>query len=345
MPDPLEIYGTATVPSALTSGQAYPWLSSLARRAERHGMTGLLIIYNHTILDPWAVAGVLLGHTTRLVPLVATQPYSMPPFTAAKMISSLTSLYGRRIDLNVVTGAAPEELDQIDDRIGHDERYARAVEYLALLRRLLSTDEPLTWQGDHYRYRRLRMNSMLAENLRPRVFAAGSSEANRRLVEQAGDVMITHPEPVDMFAGQFLAARKESGREVGVRVGLIARASGEEAWAVALDGHHVDRAARIRTLLKRESQSDWNRRMANLAAEGDIYDDVYWTGAYSTGRTGAPLLVGNYDAVARYLQRYVDLGVSKLLLARVSTEDEFRHAREVLCRLRPSESQASCHGL
>jgi alkanesulfonate monooxygenase len=178
---------------------------------------------------------------------------------------------------------------------------------------------------------------MLPEDLRPRIFAAGSSDANRRLVEQAGDVMITHPEPADMFAGQFMAARKASGREVGVRVGIVARPAEEEAWAAALNGHSVDRAAQIRTLLKRESHSDWNRRMANLAAQGDVFDGVYWTGFYRTGRTGAPLLVGDYDTVARYVQRYIDLGVSKLLLATVSTEDDFRHAQEVLSRLHASD--------
>jgi hypothetical protein len=73
--------------------------------------------------------------------------------------------------------------------------------------------------------------------------------------------------------------------------------------------------------------------MAQLAAKGDIYDDVYWTGLYSTGRTGAPLLVGSYEMVARYLQRYIDLGVSKLILAKVDTEDEFQHAQAVLSRL------------
>ncbi len=145
--------------------------------------------------------------------------------------------------------------------------------------------------------------------------------------------MITHPEPVELFAQGFVAARKDSGLEIGVRIGLIARETGEEAWAVARADHQVDRAARLRTLLKRESQSDWNRRMANLAAEADVYDDVYWTGLYSTGRTAAPVLVGSYSKVAEYLSRYLSLGVSKLLLTKVDSEDEFRHAHTVLMRL------------
>jgi alkanesulfonate monooxygenase SsuD/methylene tetrahydromethanopterin reductase-like flavin-dependent oxidoreductase (luciferase family) len=331
--DRIEVIGTATVPRLPPSHNLHPWLTSLARRAEHHGFAGLLIIYDHMVLDPWAVAGLLLQQSSTLAPLVAVQPYALPPFTAAKMISSLTSLYRRRIDLNVVTGAAPEELDQVCDRTDHDQRYARATEYLHVLRQLLSSDEPVTWDGDHYRFRGLQTNSALPEHLRPRIFAAGSSEANRRLVEQVGHIMITHPEPVDRFADTFASRRSNPDREIGIRVGLIARETDEEAWAAALDGHALDRAARLRTLLKRDSQSDWNRRMAELASEATTYDGVYWTGWYSTGRTGAPLLVGSYDNVAAYLQRYLDLGVTKLLLTRVDNADEFRRAHAVVARL------------
>jgi alkanesulfonate monooxygenase SsuD/methylene tetrahydromethanopterin reductase-like flavin-dependent oxidoreductase (luciferase family) len=329
----LEVIGTATVPWLPPTHDFHTPLAGLARRAEKHGFTGLLVFYDHMVLDPWTVAGLLLQQTSTLVPLVALQPYALPPFTAAKTISSLASLYRRRIDLNVITGAAPEELDQIRDPLDHDGRYARATEYVTLLQRLLSSDEPLSWDGEHYRFRDLRINTMLPEHLRPRIFVPGSSRANRRLVDRVAHVTITHPEPVDRFAETFAAARQGTGLEIGIRVGLVARPTAEEAWTAALDGHRVDRAARLRTLLKRESQSDWNRRLALLAAEADVHDRVYWTGLYSTGRTGAPVLVGGYEEVAGYLGRYVTLGVTKLLLTKVDTDEDFHHAQAVLTRL------------
>jgi alkanesulfonate monooxygenase len=329
----LEVFGTATVPRLPPTYEFRPWLSSLSRRAERHGLTGLLVFYDHMILDPWTVATVMLQQSGSLVPLVAMQPYSMPPFTAAKLIASLVSLYRRRIDLNIVTGASPEELDQIGNGLDHEQRYARATEYVLLLRLLLATDGPVSWDGEHYRVRDLRLNCHLPEELRPRFFVAGSSDSARRLGERAGDVMITHPEPVTAFAGTYLAARKASGCDIGVRLGIIARDTAEEAWAAALQDHRVDRAARLRTLLKRESHSDWNRRLATLAATADVHDEVYWTGPYSTGRTGAPFLVGSHAGVAAYLDRYLGLGVNRLLLTGLDTEDQFRHTSAVLSRL------------
>jgi alkanesulfonate monooxygenase len=329
----LEVFGTATVPRVPPTHCMHPWLAGLARRAERNSFAGLLIIHNHVILDPWVVAGVILQESATLIPLVATQPYSVPPSTAAKLISSLTAVYRRRIDLNIITGAAPEELVQIGNDLDHNQRYARAAEYVTLLRLLLSTGEPVNWEGTYYHYRGLLLNSMLPDQLLPRVFVAGSSAASMKLAAQVADVMITHPEPADLFAAGFMAERKDARQQIGIRVGLVARESGDEAWAVALRDHHVDRAARLRTLLKRESHSDWNRRMATLAAQADVHDGVYWTGPYSTGRTAAPVLVGSYEQVAGYLARYVALGVTKLLLTKVDTEEDFRHARAVLTRL------------
>ncbi|WP_378059307.1 LLM class flavin-dependent oxidoreductase [Actinophytocola glycyrrhizae] len=325
--------GTATVPWLPPTHDFRPGLAALARRAEDNGFTGLLVFYDHMVLDPWAVAGVLLQETTTLVPLVAMQPYTMPPFTAAKTIASLTSLYHRRIDLNIVTGAAPEELHQIGESLDHDGRYERAVEYVTLVRRLLSSGGPVTWDSGHYQYRNLRTNTRLPEHLLPRIFVPGSSAAGRDLVDSVGHVAITHPEPVDRFAESFAATHNGSGVSMGIRVGMVARPTDEEAWAFALDGHQVDRASRLRTLLKRESESDWNRRLALLASEADVHDEVYWTGLYSTGRTGAPLLVGSYDQVARYLGRYLALGVTKLLLTRVDSEHDFHHTNAVLTRL------------
>ena len=322
----LEVLGTAPSPRDDAPLQV---IADLARRAERHGVNGLLAFYHHRHLDPWAVAGAIMQHTTAMSPLTALQPYTMPPFTAAKLIHAMTKLYRRRIDINLITGAATEELGQLCDSLDQDDRYERAIEYVKVLRTLLSVDEPLDHEGRFYRYRGLRAHCWLPPEDRPRVFVAGSSPAARRAAEEVADVAITHPEPVDQFARTFL----DGGRTVrtGIRIGLISRNTDEEAWEVA---HRRYQGDRQKTAMRRKSESDWNRRMAARAVENQVHDDVYWTGAYQADKGSMPLLVGSHERVADYLDRYLALGVETVLLGDLPTAEDFRRAGAVLSDVR-----------
>ncbi|MGW2302462.1 LLM class flavin-dependent oxidoreductase [Streptomyces sp. NPDC001809] len=327
-----EVYATARTarpgePHGLSA------LTEISRTAEAHGVTGLLAFYHHHNPDPWLVATALLGATDRLVPLVATQPYALPPFTAAQMIHTLTVLHGRRIDLNLITGATGAELRQVGETLDATERYARAAEYAHVVRQLLATDGPISFDGAHYRFEGLRMNAPLAPELRPRVFLAGSSPAALATAREAADVAVTHPEPVDRFAADYAHALA-GGPRIGIRVGIVARPTAAEAWAVAREAYRETRASRLTTALRRTSGSDWSRRLAALAIDGDVYDDVYWTGAYRADKGTLPLLVGAYADVAGYLARYRAAGVRVLVLGNTSTAEDFGHVAAVLAELR-----------
>ncbi|GAB7046438.1 LLM class flavin-dependent oxidoreductase [Catenuloplanes indicus] len=333
MTDDLRVYGTA-LPGRATDANTADSIRGLARRAEKYGYTGLLAFYNHENIDPWVVAAVMLQATRSLVPLVALQPYAVPPITAAKTLHDLATLYRRRIDVNLITGGIRGELGQVGDDVDHDGRYDRAVEHISIVRRLTSSPEPLTHEGTYYRTRKLLAHAVLPEDLRPRVFVAGSSAANLRAALDVADATITHPEPVDAFAARFAAPRHGHRPRIGIRVGLIARPTDEEAWDVARRGYPPDRRAMAMTALKTRSESDWNRRIARLAVAADVHDEVYWTGAYRSDRALMPQLVGSYERVAAYLRRYLALGVRELLLGGVLDEEEFAHCDVVLDRVR-----------
>lgn len=327
------MYGTALYPKA-DPARVRSLLPETVRYAEQHGFDGLLCFYNHHDIDPWIVGGSILSHSSRISPLIALQPYSVPPFTAAKMIHSLTILHQRRIDLNLITGAAEHELAEVGEVLDHDERYERAAEYISVVRSLLSSEEPLEHSGRHYELRGINTNSFLPDHLRPRVFMAGSSVANRRTAGSVSDFSITHPEPVSKFADTF-DGRDGGDASTGIRLGVIARASAEEAWSTARSQYVPNRETRLKARMRRRSSSDWSRRIANLAAESEVHDGVYWTGALLSDKGSMPLLVGSYKDVGDYLAEYLDLGIGALLLGGVYSEEDFRHAGVVLDRVRP----------
>jgi alkanesulfonate monooxygenase SsuD/methylene tetrahydromethanopterin reductase-like flavin-dependent oxidoreductase (luciferase family) len=269
-----------------------------------------------------------------LIPLVAAQPVSAPPQTVAKTVHSLVTLYGRRVDLNLVTGAAAAELERVGDTAAHDERYARALEYMGVVRAMLTSDERLNHQGPHYELRGLTMGCALPANLRPRVFVAGSSDASRRVAGEVGHVMITHPEPLSTFTARTGTSPVQGGPATGIRLGLIARPTGEDAWDAAHAAYQQDQYARARLALMKRSQSQWNRTLAELASTKELYDDVYWTGTFRSGKGGFPLLVGDYGQVTRYLEGYLRAGVTVIVTGGVRTAEDFDHADVVLSALR-----------
>ncbi len=327
-----EVFGTAIAPDP-ADGDPLRRIAEYAQRAERYGLDGLLAFYNHSFLDPWTVAATILQQTKAITPLVAMQPYALAPFTAAKIIWSLTTLHHRRIDINLITGATKQELDQIDEQLDHDQRYERATEYMTVVRALLSSDEPLVHDGKFYRYRALRMYSRLDPELQPRTFVAGSSPAGQRMAAAVADVAITHPEPVGQFAETFLGRAREDLR-IGVRIGIVARSTEEEAWSAAQALFPSERLGRLKTEMRKKSESDWIKRLAHLATEEGVYDEVYWTGAYRNDKGNMPVFVGTYRKVADYLERYLELGVSNVILAGTESEEDFQHAAIVIDDLR-----------
>ena len=327
------VLATTPAPQA-ADGDFLQQFTDFAQRAERNQIDGLLIFCSHRYFDPWAVAATILQSTKTITPLVALQPYALAPFTAAKLIWSLTTLHHRRIDLNLITGAAKDELDQIGEQLDHDERYERATEYMTVVSALLSSDEPLMHDGRFYRYPGLLMYSRLDPEVRPQIFVAGSSAAGRKMAAAVADVAITHPEPVEQFADTFSSpARKDLG--TGIRIGLVARPTKEEAWSAARTLFPEKRITRIMTAMRKRSESDWMRRLAHLATQEGVYDEVYWTGAF--GKESMPTLVGAYREVADYLERYLALGVRTIILGGTYAEEDFQHVAVVLAELRSRE--------
>src|SRR5205085_1386998 len=93
--------------------------------------------------------------TERLSPLVAVQPIYMHPYSVAKMVSTIAHLHGRRTYLNVVAGGFRNDLIALGDETRHDERYDRVVEYVRIVKGLVSSAGPVSLVGRYYAVRNL----------------------------------------------------------------------------------------------------------------------------------------------------------------------------------------------
>ena len=152
-------------------------VADVARWSEEAGCTGILVYTDNSIVDPWLVSQVILQSTTAIAPLVATQPVYMHPYSVAKLVASLGFRYPRRLWLNMVAGGFKNDLEALNDSTPHDRRYDRLVEYTLIIRRLLESPKPVTFDGEFYKVRNLHMRPPLDPKLAPGILVSGSSPA------------------------------------------------------------------------------------------------------------------------------------------------------------------------
>jgi len=328
-PTGVEIYTTCPPSKDVAPSDYLRRVLEVSAWSDDAGCAGMLIYTDNSLVDPWILAQAVLQGTSRLCPLVAVQPVYMHPYTAAKMVASLAFVNGRRICLNVVAGGFRNDLLALDDQASHDERYARAVEYSIIIRRLLEDTEPVNFPGHYYNIRGLRMIPPLPPQLFPRFLMAGSSEASRAAAAAIGATGIEYPRPAGELPPQEI--RKAAASETpiasvrrGIRVGVIARADPDKAWRIAWARFPEDRRGRLaHALASGTSDSCWHRALSELARQtatnsvgqpSETQPTPYWLWPFENHKTFCPYLVGDYESVAGELARYLGLGYSTFVL-------------------------------
>lgn len=294
-----------------------------AQWADRHGFKGMLIYTDNRQLDPWLLAQLVIQKTERLCPLVAVQPIYMHPYTVAKLIATIAYLYGRQIYLNMVAGGFRNDLIALNDPTPHDSRYDRLVEYSTIIRELLASQQLYTFEGAYHTVKNLAMTPPVPPELRPQFFVSGSSEAGMNAARAIGATAIQYPKPpgeYDEVAG---------GLKGGIRVGVIARASRDEAWAVAHERFPEDRQGEIaHKLAMKVSDSQWHGQLGEQANQEHDPDNPYWLTPYKHYKTFCPYLVGDYATVAKDLARYIRKEARVFIVDISPCEEEVAHTRE-----------------
>jgi alkanesulfonate monooxygenase len=312
----LRLFATIPPPTG-PDGEHGRTVRRAARLGEAAGFEGALIYTDNNAPDPWVVAQEVHAATERFAPLVALQPAYMHPYTVARKISSYALMYGRSVCLNLVAGGLRTDLASLDDITEHDERYDRLTEYAELIIRLLESAGPVTYEGRHYRVRNLRLYPALPAHLRPGLFISGSSPAGRRAGERLGAVAVRYPEP----PGAEAPEPDRSPQGGGVRIGVIARETDQEAWDAAFERFPANRAGRIaQTMSRNASDSQWLHRLSDADEFPGGPGSPYWMGPFRNYSSFCPYLVGSHEKVAAEVARYIDQGCRSFIMD-VARED------------------------
>jgi alkanesulfonate monooxygenase len=298
-------------------------VADAARWSEKWGCTGMLVYTDNSQVDPWLVSQLIVQNTQCLAPLVAVQPVYMHPYTVAKIVSSLGVLYGRRIYLNLVAGGFKNDLAALNDLTPHDERYDRLVEYTTIIKGLLADHEPISFQGKFYRVDKLKMTPPLPKALFPGVLISGSSDAGLFAARFLEAVPILYAKP----ARDCASTAVNTGGHFGIRIGIMARVTGEDAWKEAHRRFPEEKKGKmVHELAMKVSDSVWHHELSRAIEESKTTPSCYWLVPFENYKTFCPYLVGSYEQVGEELASYLALGCRTFILDVPSCEEDLQHA-------------------
>src|SRR6476620_10128802 len=126
------------------------YIGQIARSAEQLGFEAALTPTGSWCEDAWVMSAALTQVTERLHYLVAFRPGLTSPTLAAQMAATFQRVSGGRLRLNVVVGGDEIEQQRFGDFLSKDERYARAGDFMAIVRGAWEA-ESFDYDGRHLR--------------------------------------------------------------------------------------------------------------------------------------------------------------------------------------------------
>jgi len=204
-----------------------------ARRAEEAGIDSVLISFSRYEPDPITISCALAQATRKLRYMLAYRSGLMQPATFVQQINTLSALSNGRVSVNMVAGSSAAEQRGYGDFLSHDERYARAEEFLAVCHAFWRGVPEVDFTGRYYRVEKGRIHTPFVspESLSPEVYISGHSAEAERLAAAQGTSWLRVVDTPENVRPHVERARSH-GIGVCLRLCLICRPAREEAVAV-----------------------------------------------------------------------------------------------------------------
>jgi len=158
------------------------------RHAEEAGIESVLVALNRYEPDPLMLSCALGQATKQLKFIAAYRSGLMQPTIFVQQINTLSGLIQGRVDLNIVAGSSTLEQRGYGDFLAHDERYARAEEFLAVCNAFWKASGEVDFDGKYYRVARGKLHTpfLAADRAAPEIYVSGHSEQSERLACSQG---------------------------------------------------------------------------------------------------------------------------------------------------------------
>lgn len=326
------------------------YVRRFAQAHEDAGFDRILIGYFTNGADGFIVASYAAFVTERLGLMLAHRPGFVAPPLAARKLATLDQFSNGRAAVHIISGGDDDDQQKDGDYLPHDERYARTDEYVAILRRLWTSDKPVDHEGRYYRFRRASVEIKPVQQPHLPIYFGGSSDAAIEVAAKHADIYALWGEPLAQAADTIARVRGAAARYGrSIRFSLSTRPilapTEEQAWARARGIIETVRTIRGQAMPGaggKRPQNTGSQRLLAAAAEGEVLDRRLWTAvAAATGARGnTTALVGTPAQVAESMLAYYDLGVTTFLIRGFDPlEDAIDYGRELIPLVRSATAE------
>jgi alkanesulfonate monooxygenase len=333
------------------------YITRFVRAHEAAGFDTGLVGYGATSPDGFAIASHALHVTEKFRVLIAHRPGFAQPTLVARQLATLDNLTGGgRVAMHFITGGDEADQRRDGDFVPHDDRYRRTAEYMGVIRRTLTADEPFDHEGEFYRFEGAYSTVKPATEAGIPLYFGGASGPALEAGAKNADTYMLWGEPLAGIAERIAQIREVSAQyrrspRFSISLRPILGQTEDEAWARAQEiGDRTQERVNGRDFsapgVRRNQSSVGAARLRAFAAEGDVLDERLWMRvARLTGSGGnSTALVGTAEQVADALLKYIQLGISTVLIRGFDPlGDAIDYGKELIPRLREATRDFDPH--
>ena len=311
-----------------------------ARSAEDNGIESVLLSFSRYEPDTILVACAIGRATTKLKSIVAYRMGLMQPTTFVQQLNTLSALIGGRVALNVVAGSSTLEQRGYGDFLEHDDRYARADEFLNVCHSFWRNNGGVDFEGKYFRVEGGKLSTPFVAPHRtaPEIYVAGHSEQAQALALSRASSwlrLIDTPEKLRPIVTRF----REQGVEVCLRLCVICRSTREQALEAAealLPDDEIRKQER--SILTGSDSQTMKQALASADNIGWLNRNL-WAGLVPSYGSSAITLLGSPEELAAIFLEYKRIGVTQFIISGWPKLDEMIiFGREVLPLVRRAEA-------
>src|ERR1044071_12721 len=163
-----------------------------ANCAEEAGIESVLMSFSRYEPVTLVIASALGQATKKLKFIVAYRTGFMQPTTFVQQVNTLSGLIDGRASLNIVAGSSAAEQRGYGDFLDHDERYARADEFLEICHLFWRRNGAVAFKGDYFQVETGQLSTpfVAPDRSSPEIYVSGHSEQAERLAQRQGSACV-----------------------------------------------------------------------------------------------------------------------------------------------------------